>query len=700
MQYHNLKDLYLWTSGGSNATALRIEDEIGQHIYFKLLLKQPGNESEEINLKVSPGKENLEADKEIPLQISWGLQNIEASSAGSPAEGRNFTTEQEKRELVELSIRIEANSSAYFNLQGKLELPGLAYDASDLYLPGFWYRKNLRSPEHTPSVRAGKNWIVREDRLSTPLAGIFNEQKKVSYSLIRVDSIEEHAMTQHKYGEVILSGRSDLGAVGFGEEKGNVHLSFAYPYREAPHSYFRKLTLGAPVTSFLYVEKGEVVTLRYQVLKLEARDYPDYMKQIWTYSYDLFQPQAFTLNKLSDQEIKKVLTNYFFQSFVEAGDLKGFSGVHLQTHLCEGKKLLEVGFIGRVLLNAFNALEWAEEQQDEKLREIAFAVLDSYEQYGFAKSGFIRELVDLENQYEEEIYSIRRQSEGIYAVLLYLDYEMRKGRKHPLWEQRIRYLLNLMLELQHEDGSFPRKFNGALELIDATGGSSPSAVLPLVMAYKYFGELQYLEAARRVVDYQEKEIIARSDYFSSTLDADCEDKEASMYAVIALYYIAMVTEGAERRRYVELAQKAAYFTLSWYYTWDVPFAPGQMLGDVGLKSRGWGNVSVENNHIDVYVFEFDEVLKWLSQETGEERFAAFAEVIRSSMREQLLPYKGHMVGISKEGYYPEVVQHTDWDYGHFGKGFYNLHFAPGWTVASIWELLTDDRAKRFLTAER
>ena len=700
MQFNNLKDLYLWTYGGANAITVPLEEEVNENINFKLLLKKAGNGAEEYSLKAIAGQEILQADREIPLKISQKLSTLEAPAKGlSGAENPAMASFREKS-LVELCIQIEAESNTYFSLQGQLDVQELEYDSSDFYLPGFWYRKNLRSPEHTPSVRVAKNWIVREDRLSSPLVGLFNQQKKVSYSLVRVDVIEAHAMTQHNYGEVILSGHSDLGALGFGEENGRTHLSFSYPYREGPHSYFRKLTLGKPVTSFLYLKKGETITLRYQILKTLASDYADYMKQIWTYSYDLFHPQPFSLNKLSDQEIKKVLTNYFFESYVEAGNLKGFSGIHLQTHLCEGRKILEVGFIGRVLLNAFNALEWAEEQQDEALKKIACSVLDSYEQYGFSENGFIRELVDLENNYEEGIYSIRRQSEGIYAVLLYLDYEKRKGREHPLWEQRIRQLLHIILKLQHKDGSYPRKFNGKLELIDATGGSSPSAVLPLVMAYKYFGEIQFLEAARKVIDYQEKEIIAKSDYFSSTLDADCEDKEASMYAAIALYYMGMVTEGAERKKYIALAQQVAYFTLSWYYTWDVPFAQGQMLGDVGLKSRGWGNVSVENNHIDVYVFEFDEVLKWLAQETGESRFAAFAEVIRSSMREQLLPYQGHMVGICKEGYYPEVVQHTDWDYGHFGKGFYNLHFAPGWTVASIWELLTDDRTKNFLIRER
>ena len=70
-------------------------------------------------------------------------------------------------------------------------------------------------------------------------------------------------------------------------------------------------------------------------------------------------------------------------------------------------------------------------------------------------------------------------------------------------------------------------------------------------------------------------------------------------------------------------------------------------------------------------------------------------MIRSSMRSQLLPYEGNMVGIGKVGYYPEVVQHTQWDYGKFGKGFYNDLFAPGWTVASLWELLTVGRTEAY-----
>ena len=215
------------------------------------------------------------------------------------------------------------------------------------------------------------------------------------------------------------------------------------------------------------------------------------------------------------------------------------------------------------------------------------------------------------------------------------------------------------------------------------------------MGYIYFGDKRYLAAAKRTVDYLEREIISKSDYFSSTLDANCEDKEAAISAVTATYYLAMVTKGQQRQHYIDLCQKASFFALSWYYLWDVPFARGQMLGDLDFKSRGWSNVSVENNHIDVFVFELAHIVNWLGQETKEPKFIQIHDVIYSSLT-QLLPTGNRLCGIGVAGFYPEVVQHTQWDYGRNGKGFYNDIFAPGWTVASLWELFSPERTVNFL----
>jgi hypothetical protein len=595
--------------------------------------------------------------------------------------------------ITRIKVTLTAKEKTYYNYEEIYPLPSVNHADCQFYMPGFWYRRNLRSPKEAPSFYTSDSWQVREDRLSTPLTGIYNEKNGDYYTVLRLEKSKDEALTPHTSGEVILSGKTSLGFTGFRNHSGNAALVFGFPYHEAPQTYIRKLTLIPPVQAFEKLEKGESRELLWEIRKGNAPDYSAFIADTWTYTFDSFAPQE--VKTLYDEaSAKKILSNFFTESYVDRYELNYFSGVHMRTDDCESSASIEIGFVGRVLLNAFNALEYGEETNQADLVKKANNIFDSYLAHGFTPTGFFREFVNYEREEEETIFSIRRQSEGAFAILHYLAYEKKKGRSHPEWEAKIRKLLTNFSKLQGADGSFPRKFDDHFTVSDASGGSTPSATLPLTMAYRYFNDISYLESARRTAVYLEKELISKADYFSSTLDANCEDKEASLYASTAMYYLSMATRGEAREHYIDLCKQAAYFCLSWYYTWDVPFAQGQMLGDVGFLSRGWGNVSVENNHIDVFIFEFATVLDWLANERNEPRFSAFSSVIKTSML-QLMPEEGRRFNIGKTGYYPEVVQHTNWDYGKNGKGFYNDIFAPGWTVASLWQMLSPDRVTAF-----
>lgn len=645
-----------------------------------IALKKPGNMSVYYPLKMNKLTDQkfayqLVCDSEMPVLV---YQNITDS-------GKN-------RQVV---VWITALEDVYFNFGQQLKL-NFRHDDCLFYMPGFWYRRNLRSPKEAPSFHTYDSWLVRDDRLSTPMTAVYDEKHNKFISVTRVADFECDALATHNQGEIILSGKTSIGYTGFENVNGMTALSFGFPYKEAPKTYIRKLTLAPYVQAFQLLKKGESIELKWEINESRADDFSDCVRKAWEYSYDLYRP-APVETPYTDEKMKDVLSNFFVESYVDNATVKYFSGVELRIDDCGKNDVAEVGFVGRTLLNAFNALEYGEEKERTELVDMANSIFDSYLQKGFSKNGFFNEVVHFKRNSIEKNHSIRRQSEGMYAVLYYLDYEKKNGRNHPEWEMHMRKMLDNFLLLQNKDGSFPRKFKDDLSIVDKSGGSTPSATLPLVMAYRYFRDRRYLEAARRSVAYLDKELISKSDYFSSTLDANCEDKESSLYASTAAYYLALVTRGYEREYYAELSRKAAYFALSWYYTWDVPFAKGQMLGDVGLKTRGWGNVSVENNHIDVFVFDFVDVLRWLSKEFDEKRFAEFSKVITSSMR-QLLPHEGHMCGIAKTGFYPEVVQHTNWDYGKNGKGYYNDIFAPGWVVASLWEMLSPGRAEGFINA--
>lgn len=647
-----------------------------EDISASISLKVPGNDAKQYPLalqKMQDGMYSCRASETLPLDII-----------------RQVVDKDGKQRIT---VTLKALENVYFNYGEQIKT-GYKHSDCQFYMPGFWYRRNLRSPKEAPSFHTSDSWLVREDRLSTPLTAAFNPVSGTSMSVIRIDKFDKEALTTHKEGEIILSGETSIGYTGFCNVDGVTVLAYGFPYKEAPKTYIRKLTLAPAVEAFQLLRKGDSISMTWEVSERNVADFSECVQRTWEYCYDTNRPKPVDTPYTVDR-MKEVMSNFFVESYVGNTPTHYYSGVELETATCANTDVAEVGFVGRTLLNAFNALEYGKQQNRQDLVDNANHIFDTYLQNGFSPAGFFNEVVHYNRDFKETRHSIRRQSEGVYAILNYLNYEKQQKRKHPEWEKRIKGMLDSFLKLQNEDGSFPRKFKDDFSIVDASGGSTPSATLPLVMASKYFKDKRYLASAKRTVDYLEKELISKADYFSSTLDANCEDKEASLYAATAAYYLALVTKGEERAHYAGLAKKAAYFALSWYYTWDVPFAEGQMLGDIGLKTRGWGNVSVENNHIDVFIFEFADVLHWLSKEYNEPRFSDFAEVISTSMR-QLLPYEGHMCGIAKVGYYPEVVQHTNWDYGRNGKGYYNNIFAPGWTVASLWELFTPGRAEQFL----
>lgn len=671
-----LKRLFLGVMLLVGITGAGAANAAPEDISASISLKVPGNDAKQYPLalqKMQDGMYSCRASEKLPLDII-----------------RQVVDKDGKQRIT---VTLKALENVYFNYGEQIKT-GYKHSDCQFYMPGFWYRRNLRSPKEAPSFHTSDSWLVREDRLSTPLTAAFNPASGTSMSVIRIDKFDKEALTTHKEGEVILSGETSIGYTGFCNVDGMTVLAYGFPYKEAPKTYIRKLTLAPAVEAFQLLRKGDSISMTWEVSERNAADFSECVQRTWEYCYDTNRPKPVDTPYTVDR-MKEVMSNFFVESYVSNTPTHYYSGVELETATCANTDVAEVGFVGRTLLNAFNALEYGKQQNRQDLVDNANHIFDTYLQNGFSPAGFFNEVVHYNRGFKETRHSIRRQSEGVYAILNYLNYEKQQKRKHPEWEKRIRGMLDSFLKLQNEDGSFPRKFKDDFSVVDASGGSTPSATLPLVMASKYFKDKRYLASAKRTVDYLEKELISKADYFSSTLDANCEDKEASLYAATAAYYLALVTKGEERAHYAGLAKKAAYFALSWYYTWDVPFAEGQMLGDIGLKTRGWGNVSVENNHIDVFIFEFADVLHWLSKEYNEPRFSDFAEVISTSMR-QLLPYEGHMCGIAKVGYYPEVVQHTNWDYGRNGKGYYNNIFAPGWTVASLWELFTPGRAEQFL----
>lgn len=200
----------------------------------KISIKQPGNPAVTYSLKEDAG------------------QLVSANGSALPIEIKQQVTNDGKDQIYQVTLT--ARQTAFYNFEASLNT-GLPSNGSEFYLPGFWYHLNLRSPKEAPAFHTSKSWNFREDRLSSPMTSAFNESEKKSIAVMRCLDSSSETLTTHTSGEVILSGETSLGYLGFDSEHNDVALTFGYPYIETPKRYIRKLTLIAPIFTYAKLEK-------------------------------------------------------------------------------------------------------------------------------------------------------------------------------------------------------------------------------------------------------------------------------------------------------------------------------------------------------------------------------------------------------------------------------------------------------------
>lgn len=193
-------------------------------------------------------------------------------------------------------------------------------------------------------------------------------------SVIRIDKFDKEALATHKEGEVIVSGETSIGYTGFENVGGMTVLSYGFPYREAPKTYIRKLTLAPSVEAFQLLRKGDSITLTWELAEIDAADFSECVQRTWEYCYDTNRPQPVDTPYTVDR-MKEVLSNFFVESYVDNTPTHYYSGVELKTATCDHVDVAEIGFVGRMLLNAFNALEYGALQNRQELMNSANSVL-------------------------------------------------------------------------------------------------------------------------------------------------------------------------------------------------------------------------------------------------------------------------------------------------------------------------------------
>jgi hypothetical protein len=130
-------------------------------------------------------------------------------------------------------------------------------------------------------------------------------------------------------------------------------------------------------------------------------------------------------------------------------------------------------------------------------------------------------------------------------------------------------------------------------------------------------------------------------------------------------------EFTKNEKYLKWAKHAGDMVLSFTVVWDIPFNAGR-LADHGLKTRGWTNVSPQNQHLDVYgVLETPMIYK-LGQYTNNEDLKRLAITMYRSCGQMMDPY----------GSQGEQLQQTNFAQQGDMTNVYKLRggYSEDWTV--------------------
>lgn len=590
-----------------------------------------------------------------------------------------------------------------------------ATDAEAL-IPGAWYKRNAHVEDCAPGLSGGALLHIREDRGSAPTVALRRGDTAVALSRTTSAAFDAIPVTDASPAAGLFAGNAlftragggtDVSGIGFDLRNDAPSVTAHFPFYEGPYSMQRKVYAAeftpifdaycrySDVGAFLDWDLVHETRLRsvWRLAVLPAPDFGALMTEHGRRSEALYAPAP--RKPAASAVVRKSLAGFLAAHYDDSSDVHGFFHVMTVPSATVLLPYIEPGFTGRTFLNARYLL--AEGRGEARADWVAMAesVYDTWITAG-TRGGAFYDLWDADRNLpgnDRELnappdgFATRRDVEALWALIDAVADEEARGIARPTWKQAAREHLDLYVRLARADGSYCRRYGFTEKCLESNPGSTSAVVPALVLGYRLFGDARYLAKAEAAARFVGERFIDEAEYFASTIDNPSENKEAATYAFYAARLLCE-EKCAKDARWLRWATAAADAALTWIQLTDVPFSSDTLLGRVGLRTSGLGNVAAGGGNADAYAFEFPGSLVWLSQETGDARYEGMARlIVGAAMDTVAVP--GDMKGLAEVGMAPEGMQKTMFAYFTGEKGSYAPFSAIGWTIGNVFQAMEE-----------
>ncbi len=219
--------------------------------------------------------------------------------------------------------------------------------------------------------------------------------------------------------------------------------------------------------------------------------------------------------------------------------------------------------------------------------------------------------------------------------------------------------------------------------LGSIGGFMITAMLEL---YNLTKEEKYLCCAQRAMDLYYARDLDNFVCTAGALDCASIDKETAYpFCTSAL----MLYDITGDKKYIERAEKAAYYFTSWTFFYEVLYKNGSEFTEYGYRTTGGTAISAEHHAIDAWGSVIVPELIRLAELTGEEKWKKIARLMWASAIQGMTLREGHLihgmqrpVGSHNEGFFQArwtKYRPTPEERGHFNDclsawcGAYRMH---------------------------
>ena len=505
--------------------------------------------------------------------------------------------------------------------------------------------------------------IYREDRFNYPTFMAYYPKKKLAVKLERsplprFDSIPVRGKSnENSEPDALFIQKTDIGSMGCWGEKGSeksagngntkgTKLCTRYPFYEGDATVGLYIMKTVPFGAFWPMKEGESFTVSY-ILSCEEQE--NFNIACWNTFSGIIRDKKPLPAPLpaSPKELVRLrlesLNRYYVEKTAEE-DPNEPAGYVLNCHPQEGEQLeniIQYGFTGQNILNAYNVLRYGYEYNNEEYIRRAIKVTDFFaDRVYIPKSGMFYNLYnvnakkvdfwwtglylplayaegkELENlmgplyEYRREVIDKLFELEGAYlrcmnedAMSMLRVYQLEKSRKkeHSNWLKALEGYGEFLLRTQEEDGSWRRAYDVSGNAIKEPAfwfgittyekKSSTGTSIPLLVGmYELTGDKRFLESAVKAGRFVKKNLIDKVRFNGGVQDSlynkvqliDHESILYPMFGMLALY------DATKDEEFLQGAITAAHFNASFVCLWNVPLPEDSTLAKYGFNSVGIG----------------------------------------------------------------------------------------------------------------